>query len=165
MDITRDLQHIALQEKTLVAPRFDADFGWQLGTHLHELAKARAHAVAIDVRTFGHPVFYCALQGATPDNARWVRRKSNTVEHFRRSSYAVGLRLAQSGATLVDKYGLSCADYASYGGAFPLTVQGAGVIGSVTVSGLAQRQDHELVVEALCALLGHDYSGLALPHD
>jgi uncharacterized protein (UPF0303 family) len=30
------------------------------------------------------------------------------------------------------------------------------------VSGLPQRADHELVVEALCAQLGHDYSKLAL---
>jgi uncharacterized protein (UPF0303 family) len=30
------------------------------------------------------------------------------------------------------------------------------------VSGLPQRADHELVVEALCAHLSHDYSKLAL---
>lgn len=165
MDITQDLQQIAQQERTLVVPRFDADFGWQIGAHLHELAKARAHAIAIDVRTFGLPIFYSALDGTTPDNAEWVRRKGNTVARFRRSSYAVGLRLAETGATLADKYGLPVADYASHGGAFPLTVQGAGVIGSITVSGLPQRSDHELVVEALCALLGHDYSRLALPRD
>jgi uncharacterized protein (UPF0303 family) len=165
MDIARDLQQITQQEKTLVVPRFDADFGWQIGAHLHELAKARALAIAIDVRTFGMPIFFGALDGATPDNVEWVRRKSNTVERFRRSSYAIGLRLAETGTTLADKYGLPVADYASHGGAFPLTVAGAGVIGSVTVSGLPQRNDHELVVEALCALLGQDYGKLALPRD
>ena len=35
-------------------------------------------------------------------------------------------------------------------------------MGSVTVSGLPQRDDHELVVEALCAMLGRDYAELKL---
>jgi len=165
MDTTRDLQQIAQQEKLLVAPRFDADFGWQIGTHLHELAKARGLAIAIDVRTFGHAIFYSALAGATPDNADWVRRKSNTVAQFRCSSYAVGLRLAESASTVAEKFGLSNADYATHGGGFPLTVHGAGVIGSITVSGLSEREDHELIVEALCALLGHDFAKFGLPHE
>jgi uncharacterized protein (UPF0303 family) len=165
MDIQRDLQLIAIQEETLVAPHFDADLGWQIGMQLHEIGKARGHAIAIDVRTFGHPIFFNALNGATPDNVDWIRRKSNTVERFRRSSYAIGLRLQHNGTTLVEKYGVSATDYASHGGAFPLAVKGVGVIGSIAVSGLRQRLDHELVVEALCAVLQHPYSKLALPTD
>ncbi|HEY1607736.1 MAG TPA: heme-degrading domain-containing protein [Paraburkholderia sp.] len=162
MDIVHDLQSIAAQEHALVFPRFDAARAWQLGAYLHEIALARSLAVAIDVRTFGHQLFFCALDGTTPDNADWVRRKARVVEHFRRSSYAVGLRMQQSGSTLAEKHGLPVSEYASHGGSFPLAVAGAGVIGSVTVSGLPQRLDHELVVEALCAELGADYSALAL---
>ncbi|CAG9195609.1 conserved hypothetical protein [Paraburkholderia tropica] len=162
MDIAHDLQSVAAQERALVFPRFDADRAWQLGACLRELAVARSHAVAIDVRTFGHTLFFCALAGTSPDNADWVRRKSRVVEHFRRSSYAIGLRMQQSGTTLAEKHGLPLAEFATHGGAFPLTVDGVGVIGSVTVSGLPQRMDHELVVEALCSQLGADYSQLAL---
>ena len=39
----------------------------------------------------------------------------------------------------------------------------AGIIGCVTISGLPQRQDHAIVVEALCAHLGLDHAALALP--
>ena len=37
------------------------------------------------------------------------------------------------------------------------------LVGSVTVSGLPQRADHELAIEALCAVLGRDYAELKLP--
>lgn len=162
MNIDHDLTLIATQERTLVFPHFDASVAWALGAYLHEVGTARGLALAIDVRTFGQPLFFSALPGATPDNAAWVERKSRTVAHFRRSSYAVGLRLQQAGTTLTDKHGLPAAEYAAHGGAFPITVAGCGVVGSVAVSGLPQRADHGLVVEALCAHLGHDLSALAL---
>ncbi|MGM7668264.1 heme-binding protein [Microbacterium sp. A93] len=44
--------------------------------------------------------------------------------------------------------------YAAHGGSFPATVSGTGVVGSITVSGLAQADDHALVVEALEQHLG-----------
>lgn len=67
--------------------------------------------------------------------------------------------------TLADKYGLlDATHYASHGGAFPLRVAGAGTIGAVTVSGLRQRDDHQFVVEALCAVLGADFGALTLVH-
>ncbi|MBS6363459.1 heme-degrading domain-containing protein [Burkholderia sp.] len=162
MDIALDLQSIGAQEQALVFSQFDAARAWALGNRLHALATARGHAVAIDICTFGQPLFFAALAGTSPDNVDWVRRKRNVVAHFRRSSYAVGLRMQQAGTTLADKHGLPVADHAPHGGAFPLTVAGAGVIGSVTVSGLPQRADHELVVEALCAELGKNYAELAL---
>jgi uncharacterized protein (UPF0303 family) len=162
MDIAHDLQQILGQENALVFPHFDAGRAWEVGAYLHELATARGLSLVIDVRTFGQPLFFSALAGTTPDHIDWVRRKNNTVAHFRRSSYSVGLRMQQASTTLTEKYGLLLAEYASHGGAFPLTVRGAGVIGSITVSGLPQRADHELVVEALCAHLGLDYSKLAL---
>ncbi|GLU34727.1 heme-degrading domain-containing protein [Trinickia caryophylli] len=162
MDIDHDLHAIAAQEQALVFPRFDAARAWQLGAYLHEVATARSLALAIDVSTFGQTLFFSSLEGATPDNAAWVRRKRSVVEHFRRSSYAIGLRMQRAGTTLADKHGLPVAEYAAHGGAFPIALAGAGVIGCVTVSGLPQRADHELVVEALCAELGEDYTKLAL---
>ncbi len=48
---------------------------------------------------------------------------------------------------------------------FRCAVTGAGVVGSVTVSGLPQRADHELVIEALCAMLGRDYAELKLANE
>jgi uncharacterized protein (UPF0303 family) len=166
MSIQDDISTIARQEKELILPAFDNDIAWNLGLTLRELAVARRHPIVIDIRRFGQPyqpLFYSALPGTTPDNARWVQRKSNVVARFHRSSYAVGLYLQHNGTSIPEKYGLPDADYASHGGSFPLHVAGAGIIGSVTVSGLPQREDHNLVVEALCMDLDRDLLALRLP--
>jgi uncharacterized protein (UPF0303 family) len=162
MGWNEDLETIGRQERELELPRLDARMAWELGLRLRTLAEERGLAVVIDVRRFGQPLFYAAMEGTTPDNPEWVRRKSNTVARFHRSSYAVGLKEKIKGETQAQAQGLLVADYATHGGSFPLRVKGAGVVGSVTVSGLPQRGDHELVVEALCGVLGREYAELRL---
>jgi len=162
MGLSEDLERIALEERELRLPRFDAQVAWDLGTRLRSLAVERGLKLVIDVRRFGQPLFYAALDGTTPDNAEWVRRKGNTVARFHRSSYATGLMMKAKGTTLVERYGLPVADYAGDGGSFPIAVEGAGIVGSATVSGLPQRDDHNLVVEALCGMLGRDFASLRL---
>jgi uncharacterized protein (UPF0303 family) len=162
MGWNEDLERIALQERELVLPRLDADMAWEIGSRLRAMARERGLPVVIDVRRFGEPLFYAALAGTTPDNVDWVRRKNNVVARFHHSSYVAGIKERMKGQTLADVQGLPLADYATHGGAFPLRVAGAGVVGSVTVSGLPMRADHELVIEALCAVLGRDYAELKL---
>ncbi len=163
MGLNEDLQRIELQERELQLPRLDAQIAWELGSRLRALASERGLAVVIDVRRFGQPLFYAALDGTNPDHPEWVRRKSNIVARFHSSSYIAGLKEKLRNQTLADSQGLPVADYATHGGSFPLAVTGVGVVGSVTVSGLPQRADHELVVEALCAILGRNYADLKLP--
>lgn len=55
------------------------------------------------------------------------------------------------------------ADFVIAGGGFPLRVNGAGIIGSITVSGLPQREDHNVIVAALCDHLQLERKSLALP--
>ena len=165
MGLNEDLERIALQERDLQLPRLDAQIAWELGSRMRAIAVERGLAVVIDIRRFGQPLFYAALDSTTPDHPEWVRRKSNVVARFHTSSYIAGLKEKLKNQTLAETQGLSVADYATHGGSFPLTVTGAGVVGSATVSGLPQRADHELVVEALCAVLGRNYADLKLPPD
>ncbi|HEX4031915.1 MAG TPA: heme-degrading domain-containing protein [Terracidiphilus sp.] len=162
MGLMEDVERVALQERELRLPRLDAQVAWELGTRLRAMAVERGLGIVIDVRRFGQPLFYSALEATTPDNPEWVRRKSNVVARYHCSSYGMGLNLKTKGQALEDR-GHAIADFAAHGGAFPLHVEGAGIVGCVTVSGLPQRADHELVVEALCALLGRDYAALKLP--
>ena len=164
MAIAEDLAQIIRQEAELLFPSFDYDTVWRLGLSLREFALSRKQSIVIDIRRFGQPhqpLFYTAL-GGTPDNARWVQRKINVVARFHRSSYAIGLTFAHDNRTFAERYNLPDADYAAHGGSFPLHVDGAGIIGSLTISGLTQREDHNLAVEALCLEAKLDHNTLRL---
>ncbi|MGG1984704.1 heme-binding protein [Serratia nematodiphila] len=40
-------------------------------------------------------------------------------------------------------------DYSVHGGAFPLTLTGLGCVGSISISGAPQKEDHQLLVSTL----------------
>ncbi|WP_055702666.1 MULTISPECIES: heme-degrading domain-containing protein [Streptomyces] len=143
------IPELEAQEARLTLPHFTYDDAWALGTLLVGLARERRAPVAIDIRRGGQQLFHAALPGSTPDNDAWIDRKRRVVERYACSSYLVGSRFRAKGTTFEASSRLDPDVYAAHGGAFPLTVEGAGVIGTVVVSGLPQVEDHALVVEAL----------------
>lgn len=159
MDIEEDLRRIALQEERLQFDHFSAATAWDLGKRLKEIGAARRAAIVIDIHLQALPLFYFASEGTTPDNPEWVRRKRNIVRRFFRSSYAIGLLVKQEKMNLD---ALDPRDYAAHGGSFPILLPGTGCVGTITVSGLPQRQDHCLVVETVAEFLGRDISDVAL---
>ena len=160
--IARDIDRIAAQERVLVFDKFDETVAWKLGSRLKKAAEAVDAPIVIDIRSHRHLLFCCALAGSSPDNWEWVRRKSNVVHRFCRASYAIGLELRAKATTPQIDRGLDEQDYAAHGGSFPIRTHGAGFLGSITVSGLPQRDDHNLVVAALCEFLGKNSGELAL---
>jgi uncharacterized protein (UPF0303 family) len=162
MAIEQDIERIAYQEERLRFSGFDTETAWSVGTRLRAVAQSRGQAVAIDIQVNGHPLFFSAMPGTTPDNIDWIRRKRNVVQRFHRSSYAVGLQLQKQQTTLTEKVGVDARDYAPHGGCFPIRLKGTGCIGTIAVSGLPQRADHELIVEVLAELLEQPLAGLML---
>ena len=160
--LEQDLQRLALQEQTLQLSQFDEATAWELGTRIKSICEARQVGVTIEVRRAKETLFFYAMPGVVPNNTEWVRRKRNTVELLHRSSYAVGLAHGKEGTSLPLKCGVSLNDYAEHGGSFPIRVKGAGCVGAVTVSGVPQREDHAIVVEALAGLCGVALGEVAL---
>jgi uncharacterized protein (UPF0303 family) len=149
MTIDHDLEKIALQEKRLQFKHFDAGVAWTVGTALKAAGEKLNAAVAIDIQLHGFPLFAYAMTGTTPDNWEWIRRKRNVVMRYHRSSYAIGLKHERAKTTLQGTTGLDLRDYSTHGGCFPIFVIGTGCVGTITVSGLPQREDHALVVSVL----------------
>lgn len=71
------------------------------------------------------------------------------VFRFNKASFAVGIGLALAEITIEQKYFVSPLEYSPHGGAFPIRIRGTGLVACVTVSGLPQEEDHELVVTCL----------------
>ncbi|MFF5492073.1 heme-degrading domain-containing protein [Streptomyces aquilus] len=148
-ELTPPIEELEAQERRLVFRRFTHDDAWALGSLLVELARERQAPVAIDIHRAGQQLFHAALPGSAPDNDAWINRKRRVVERYNAASYLVGARFRAKGTTFEESSRLDPDEYAAHGGSFPITVEGVGVIGSVTVSGLPQLQDHKFVVEAL----------------
>jgi uncharacterized protein (UPF0303 family) len=146
---TPTIPELEEQERRLTLPHFTYDDAWTLGSLLVELARERGAPVAVDIRRGGQQLFHAALPGSTPDNDAWIDRKRRVVERYGCSSYLVGARFRAKGTTFEESSRLDPDLYAAHGGAFPITVEGAGVVGTVVVSGLPQVEDHLMVVEAL----------------
>lgn len=149
----REVGELEAQEARLVLPRFTYEDAWTLGGLLVGMARERGAPVAVDIRHGPQQLFHCALPGSSADNDAWIDRKRRVVERYGVSSFLVGARFRAKGTTFEVSSRLDPDRYAAHGGAFPVAVEGAGVIGSVTVSGLPQAEDHAMVVEALERLL------------
>lgn len=139
---------------TLQFDGFSQGDALDLGLLLVELGTARNLPIAIDIRRSAHILFHVSLPGATPDNEVWVERKSRTAAQYAEPSLLVGLRGRLGGGSIEDNGWFDQSRYAAHGGAFPLYVKGTGPVATVTVSGLPQKADHDLVVEALRAFKG-----------
>ena len=162
MQLDRDLQRLELQEQRLQLTTFTEVTAWTLGSRIKAMCEARQVALAIEVRRAKETLFFYSMPGTTPNHAEWVRRKRNSVELLQRSSYALGLSYQKDDTTLEKRLGLPTADYATHGGSFPIRVKGVGCVGTVTVSGVPQRDDHAIVVMALAELCEVPLADVAL---
>ena len=153
-DTQKDLLGIAEQERMLQFAQFGAEEAWRLGCWLRGRAVEIGAAMTFEIRVAGRVLFLCATDGASAGQQDWIRRKRNVVERFGKSSYAVGLELSATGKTIEERHGLTLADYAMHGGAVPIRLMGTGIVGTVTASGLDQREDHAMVVEGLGVVMG-----------
>ena len=145
-DILRELLQ---EEQVLQFTKFNEATAWKIGSQLVERSARDNLPVTIDITRGDHQLFHASLYGTSPDNDEWVKRKVRLVNRFRHSSFYMSQLLKSKDKRIEEAYLVSESEYAPHGGCFPVIVKGTGMIGTITVSGLSQEEDHKLVVQAI----------------
>ena len=143
------LKQLLEEEQELQFKKFNEETAWQIGSQLVEHGASEALSITIDITRGDHQLFHASLHGTSADNDEWVKRKVRLVNRFGHSSFYIGQLLKSKGKSLEQAYLISENLYAPHGGCFPIIVKDTGVIGTITVSGLTQEDDHKLVVQAI----------------
>ncbi|KAK3698997.1 hypothetical protein LTR37_016688 [Vermiconidia calcicola] len=148
---------IVAQEKSVTLPHFTSDDAFALGisirTRLRDVSEQPA-VVNITLANNRQELFHATSRpGTVPENDNWVRRKQNTVLRFGFSSWAAHNMFDKGDEVkFKDRFqlGETAGEYAIHGGGVPIRVKGVeGPIAAIVVSGLAQEQDHQIIVECL----------------
>lgn len=142
------LKKIEAQEKELQFTEFSNETALEIGLSIVERAKKDNLVITVEIIRNGHMLFHYAFDGTSPDNDQWVLKKSRTVNRFNHSSLYF-VKSLEKREQFEQVYHVSLTDYACSGGGFPIIIKNTGVIGSITVSGLAEENDHQVVVDAL----------------
>lgn len=143
------LKQLLDEEKELQFTRFNENSAWQLGRQIVERAIREKLSVTIDITRGDHQLFHASLSGTSADNDEWVKRKTRLVYRFGHSSFYMGQLLKSKGKSIEEAYLLSESDYAPHGGCYPIIIKDTGMVGTITVSGLPQEEDHKLVVQSI----------------
>lgn len=157
------LRQLLEEERELQLPRLTKTTALELGLRLVDAARAGSHGVTIDIRHGEQQLFHAALDGTSADNDAWIERKTRVVRRFGHSSFYVGVDCLAAGVSLEERYFVDPLEYSAHGGAFPLTVRDAGIVGTVAVSGLPQAEDHRLVVSVLREFISSAEAGASPP--
>jgi len=143
------LKNLLEQEQELQFTRFNESTAWQLGTQMVGRAMRDNLPITIDITRGQHQLFHYSMSGTAADNDEWVKRKVRLVNRFGHSSFYMGQKLKQKGKTIEESYLIPESEFAAHGGCFPIIVKDTGMVGTITVSGLPQEEDHKLVVESI----------------
>ncbi|HEX7763332.1 MAG TPA: heme-degrading domain-containing protein [Cellvibrio sp.] len=143
------LSTLLAQEDELQLHYFNNQTAWELGSLIKAAADQSAAPIAIEIYAFEHVLFSYFMPGTNKDNHDWIKRKRQSVMRFSHSSYYTGQYNATKNRNFETIPYLDPKEYCAHGGSFPIRLKNSGLVGAVTVSGLAQEVDHQMVIDAL----------------
>jgi len=141
----------ALRREESVPLRGDVTLGLAraIGRRAQELGEARQLPIAICVRLSGRTIVQVALDGSAPINDDWMMKKIRVTEKFHQATLLVRAEHEAEGQDFHGTHGGTPDHWAPAGGAVCLRDSTLTFRGVLVVSGLTQREDHDLCREIL----------------
>lgn len=149
----QEIERLKKEEEDLQFDAFDSNTAWEIGSILANRAKKENLPILIDISVCNRSLFRFSAVGAMLNNDNWIKRKHNTVYLMNMSTLRFARQSSANNKRLGKELPYSPVDYASCGGAFPIKVRGVGFIGSIAVSGLADTDDHQVIIDAIVEYL------------
>ena len=135
--------------KKIEIDSFSHRLALEMGLKIIELAKSRNQHIAIEICRLNQTIFIYVDDSLPVDKHNWLRRKANVAKQFEESSLSVKNDLIEGKMSLINTFGLDEKDYVAKGGSIPIFVKNSGMIATITVSGLHDEEDHNIIIEAL----------------
>lgn len=149
IDLDQVLTDLEFEHRNLVFQEFNSNTSLEVGLYLIGKAKEDQKEITVDITLGKQQLFHCALEGTSFENDEWIARKNRVTLKFQKSSYYISILLKSQNKSIEEAYDLSSDDYAPFGGAYPIITQNGGFVGTITVSGLPDYEDHEMVVNGI----------------
>jgi uncharacterized protein (UPF0303 family) len=135
--------------KKIKLDSFSNKIALEIGLTIIDLAKSRNQHIAVEICRLNHCVFLYVDDSLPEDKHNWLRRKANIAKQFEESSLSVKNELKVGNMTLDKTFALDEKDFLAKGGSIPIFVKNAGMIATITVSGLHDEEDHKIIIDAL----------------
>lgn len=135
--------------KKIELDSFSNRIAFEMGSRIIDLAKSRNQHIAVEICRLNHTVFIYVDDNLPVDKHNWLRRKANVAKQFEESSLSVKNDLKEGSMTLEKTFGLDEKDFLAKGGSIPIFIKNAGMIATITVSGLHDEEDHKIIIDAL----------------
>lgn len=135
--------------KKIELDSFSNKIALEMGLTIIDLAKSRNQHIAVEICRLNHTVFIYVDDILPSDKHNWLRRKANVAKQFEESSLSVKNDLKEGNITLDKTFALDEKDFLAKGGSIPIFVKNAGMIATITVSGLHDEEDHKIIIDAL----------------
>lgn len=135
--------------KKIELDSFSNKIALEIGLTIIDLAKIRNQHIAVEICRLNHTLFLYVDDTLPADKHNWLRRKANVAKQFEESSLIVKNELKEGNMTLEKTFALDEKDFLAKGGAIPIFVKKGGMIATMTVSGLHDEEDHQIIIDAL----------------